>query len=133
MGLMLYVNHAGHEPAWIHHAAWDGLHLADMVMPCFLLLVGLSAALSLTLQRQRGMSRHALFRRCLKRAGEWPWALQPGVRERYSSVILTQQQNYHEPLQVLPCTLGASCLGGCLHASSLHVMKVEATTRMPSV
>ena len=120
MGLMLFVNHVGHEPAWIPHAAWDGLHLAgicmhcvlmsaiwamlvalvcqqmggdngdpsnkpcgaeeneglstiaDTVMPCFLLLVGLSAALSLTSQRQRGMSRSALFGRCLQRAGVCP-------------------------------------------------------------
>ena len=50
-------------------------------MPCFLLLVGLSAALSLTSQRQRGMSRTALLGRCLQRAGEWPPGTSPSSEE----------------------------------------------------
>ena len=67
---MLFVNHAGKDPAWIAHAPWDGIHLADLVMPCFLFLVGMSAALSLTAQRQRGMTKDLLMRRVLSRTGK---------------------------------------------------------------
>lgn len=69
VALMLFVNHAGHEPRWLAHAAWDGLHLADLVMPCFLLIVGASVALSLTAGRQRGASTSALLQRVLSRTG----------------------------------------------------------------
>ena len=69
VALMLFVNHAGNEPRWIAHAAWDGLHLADLVMPCFLLIVGVSIVLSLTAGRQRGTSTNALLRRVLSRTG----------------------------------------------------------------
>lgn len=63
------MNHAGHQPEWIYHATWDGLHLADVVMPSFLLLVGLSAVLSLSSARQKGVPRGALMRKALSRAG----------------------------------------------------------------
>ena len=43
---MLVVDVAGDAYPSIGHAAWDGLHLADFVMPYFLLISGISAALS---------------------------------------------------------------------------------------
>ncbi len=64
---MLFVNHAGHEVPWVAHAAWDGVHLADLVMPCFLLLVGVSVALSLG-PRAPG-PRRPLLRKVLARTG----------------------------------------------------------------
>ena len=37
VALMLYVNNADDErPWWQPHAVWNGLHLADVVMPAFL-------------------------------------------------------------------------------------------------
>ena len=66
---MLFVNHAGKEPQWIAHAPWNGLHLADLVMPCFLLIVGMSTALSLTAGRRRGAATSDLLHRVLSRAG----------------------------------------------------------------
>ena len=69
VGLMIFVNHAGQQPAWILHAAWDGLHLADVVMPSFLLLMGASTALSLSAAQQKGVPRGALMRKTLIRAG----------------------------------------------------------------
>lgn len=44
---MIFVNHSGSWPAWLPHAAWDGVHVADFVMPCFLFTVGVSIALSI--------------------------------------------------------------------------------------
>ena len=69
VALMLFVNHVGKEPEWIAHAPWNGLHLADLVMPCFLLIVGMSAALSLTAGRKRGAATSDLLQRVLSRAG----------------------------------------------------------------
>ena len=43
---MLVVDVAGDAYPSIGHASWDGLHLADFVMPYFLLICGISAALS---------------------------------------------------------------------------------------
>ena len=37
VALMLYVNNADDgRPWWQPHAVWNGLHLADVVMPAFL-------------------------------------------------------------------------------------------------
>lgn len=69
VALMLFVNHVGKVPQWIAHAPWNGLHLADLVMPCFLLIVGMSTVLSLTAGRQRGTATSALLQRVLSRAG----------------------------------------------------------------
>ena len=69
VALMLFVNHVGQVPQWIAHAPWNGLHLADLVMPCFLLIVGMSTALSLTAGRQRGTTTSVLLQRVLSRAG----------------------------------------------------------------
>ena len=43
---MLVVDVAGDAYPRIGHASWDGLHLADFVMPYFLFICGVSAALS---------------------------------------------------------------------------------------
>ena len=82
VALMLFVNHVGKEPGWIAHAPWDGLHLADLVMPCFLLIVGISTALALTAGRQRGTATSVLLQRVLSRAGMarlQPYATSPPV------------------------------------------------------
>ena len=52
--VFVQVNHAGNSPWWLPHADWDGIHLADFVMPGFLVIVGASIALSVSAQRQRG-------------------------------------------------------------------------------
>ena len=67
VALMLFVNHAGHGTTWIAHATWDGVHLADLVMPCFLLLVGVSVALSLG--PRASVARGPLLHKVLARTG----------------------------------------------------------------
>ena len=40
VALMLYVNNADDRvPRWQPHAVWNGLHLADIVMPAFLVSI----------------------------------------------------------------------------------------------
>ncbi|BDA45874.1 Heparan-alpha-glucosaminide N-acetyltransferase [Coccomyxa sp. Obi] len=68
VALMIFVNHAGHGVQWIAHAAWDGVHLADLVMPSFLVLLGASVALSLV--SKSSSPRRPLLQKVLARAGK---------------------------------------------------------------
>ncbi|KAL5706424.1 heparan-alpha-glucosaminide N-acetyltransferase [Ranunculus cassubicifolius] len=46
VSLMIFVDYAGSLLPFIGHSPWNGVHLADCVMPFFLLIVGLSLAIS---------------------------------------------------------------------------------------
>ena len=46
MQLMIFVDHAGRIIPGINHSPWNGLTLADFVMPFFLFIVGVSLALT---------------------------------------------------------------------------------------
>jgi predicted acyltransferase len=60
--LMLLVNfQVATGPAQLRHAAWDGMTLADVVFPVFLLIVGMSAALASDGGRRPGVG--AILRR----------------------------------------------------------------------
>lgn len=51
--LMIFVDYGGSIFPIISHAPWNGLHLADFVMPFFLFLVGISLALVYKNKRSR--------------------------------------------------------------------------------
>ena len=53
MAVMLVVDELGDAYPSIGHAPWNGLHLADLVMPYFLLISGISASISLSHSRFR--------------------------------------------------------------------------------
>jgi heparan-alpha-glucosaminide N-acetyltransferase len=44
---MIFVNYGAGEYGFFDHAVWNGLHLADLVFPCFMLIMGISLPLSL--------------------------------------------------------------------------------------
>ena len=67
---MLFVNHAGRWPWWLPHAAWSGLHLADTVMPTFLVVVGVSLAISSAAAAARGTTRLQFLGRATSRAAK---------------------------------------------------------------
>ena len=46
MATMVFVDMTGGHWPGIGHAPWNGVHLADFVMPYFLYLVGVSIAIS---------------------------------------------------------------------------------------
>lgn len=69
VAVMIFVNHAGQGVPWIAHAAWDGVHLADLVMPSFLVLLGASVALSLG--TKSSTPRRPLLQKVLARTGEF--------------------------------------------------------------
>lgn len=69
--LMIIVNDPG---SWNHvyapflHADWNGLTPTDYVFPTFIFIVGVSIVLSLTKQREKGLSRKELVKKVLWRS-----------------------------------------------------------------
>lgn len=50
------------------HVWWQGCHLWDLIMPAFLLIVGVALPFSLASRRQRGQSRAGLFAHAVRRS-----------------------------------------------------------------
>lgn len=55
-------------PAALQHVAWDGLHLADLVFPFFVFVMGVSIALAVGRARELGATPRALAPRIARRA-----------------------------------------------------------------
>lgn len=51
--LMIFVNSGGGHYWWIDHAVWNGLHIADLVFPWFLFIMGVCIPLSIKSQINR--------------------------------------------------------------------------------
>lgn len=62
LAMMVFVNHSGPWPPWLPHAAWNGIHFADFVMPSFLFTVGVSIALSVLPRAILGTSSQVLHK-----------------------------------------------------------------------
>lgn len=71
IALMILVNTSGdgkHTYALLEHAAWNGLTIADIVFPCFLFMVGISVAISLTGRLKRGVTHGAILLQAARRS-----------------------------------------------------------------
>lgn len=67
--LMIFVNYGAGEYHWLKHAPWDGLHLADVVFPFFVFIMGASIAVGFKSLTQRStFSLRATFRRIVGRS-----------------------------------------------------------------
>lgn len=75
--LMIFVNSGGGDYWWIEHAPWNGLHLADVVFPSFLWIMGVCIPISIKSQVARGTPKARICRRII-------W-----VRSYYSLVVIT--------------------------------------------
>jgi predicted acyltransferase len=67
---MILVNTAGdfeHVYAPLDHAAWDGLHVADVVFPFFVFVMGVSLALALSRALELGATRLQLVPKIVRR------------------------------------------------------------------
>ena len=67
---MILVNTAGdfeHVYVPLDHAAWDGLHLADVVFPFFVFVMGVSLALALSRALELGATRSQLVPKIVRR------------------------------------------------------------------
>jgi hypothetical protein len=84
--LMMFVDNAGNlSEYWIDHSPWNGIHLADFVMPLFLFMVGLSMAFSMKKYGGPGLKWKILSRTlklfvlgCLTQGADWIGAFGSG-------------------------------------------------------
>lgn len=67
--IMIVVNSPGNRLSFqmLNHSAWNGCTLADLVFPFFIFIVGASSVLALAKQRMKGVSRHFLIWKIIKR------------------------------------------------------------------
>nr|XP_034993998.1 heparan-alpha-glucosaminide N-acetyltransferase-like isoform X2 [Zootoca vivipara] len=99
--IMVFLNCGGGGYWFFEHAAWNGLTVADLVMPWFVFIIGTSVALAFHAMMKRGVSRIQLLRKltwrtvilllmglCFLNYGprdgplSWSWARIPGVLQR---------------------------------------------------
>ncbi|KAK2147653.1 hypothetical protein LSH36_543g05022 [Paralvinella palmiformis] len=66
--MMIFVNYAGGHYWFFHHAAWDGLTVADLVFPWFVFIMGSSIAVAFKNQLSRNVSRKELFLKVIRRS-----------------------------------------------------------------
>ncbi|XP_029728719.2 heparan-alpha-glucosaminide N-acetyltransferase [Aedes albopictus] len=59
--LMIFVNSGGGHYWWIEHATWNGLHVADLVFPWFLFIMGVCIPISLRSQMSRNVPRKSIL------------------------------------------------------------------------
>ncbi|CRK98129.1 CLUMA_CG011496, isoform A [Clunio marinus] len=66
--LMIFVNSGGGQYWWIEHAVWNGLHLADLVFPWFLFIMGVCIPLSIRSQINKEISKTNIVKKVIKRS-----------------------------------------------------------------
>ena len=68
--IMLFVNSGAGGYIELDHAAWNGLHFADLVFPWFIWMMGVSMAISFNSQIRRGASKKDMFTKALIRTAK---------------------------------------------------------------
>ncbi|XP_068084945.1 heparan-alpha-glucosaminide N-acetyltransferase isoform X2 [Anabrus simplex] len=66
--LMIFVNYGAGSYAVLQHATWNGLHVADLVFPWFMWIMGVCIPISVTSQLKKNVSRCKMFFSVLRRA-----------------------------------------------------------------
>ena len=67
---MIFVNYGGGGYSFLDHAAWNGLHLADLLFPTFVWTQGVSMAISFAAARRRGATAADLAQRVAWRSAK---------------------------------------------------------------
>ncbi|XP_077310059.1 heparan-alpha-glucosaminide N-acetyltransferase-like [Lithobates pipiens] len=99
--VMVFCNYGGGGYWFFQHAPWNGLTIADLVMPWFVFIIGTSVALAFSSMRKKGVHRSQLLRKLTWRTCvlmaigvffinygpadgplSWRWARIPGVLQR---------------------------------------------------
>jgi predicted acyltransferase len=70
IALMIFVDYCGESWAAIDHCPWDGIRLADFVMPSFDFIVGISVVMSQRTSHGQQESKFSRFRVAFTRAGK---------------------------------------------------------------
>ncbi|XP_063705125.1 heparan-alpha-glucosaminide N-acetyltransferase [Culicoides brevitarsis] len=66
--IMIFVNSGGGGFRWIEHATWNGLHIADLVFPWFIWIMGACIPMSVRSALNRNVSRTGIFLNVLRRS-----------------------------------------------------------------
>jgi predicted acyltransferase len=61
--MMIFVNSGGGHYWWIEHATWNGLHVADVVFPFFLFIMGTCIPMSIRSQMNQQQSKSQIVYR----------------------------------------------------------------------
>ncbi|XP_063048172.1 heparan-alpha-glucosaminide N-acetyltransferase [Engraulis encrasicolus] len=113
--IMVFVNYGGGGYWFFQHAPWNGLTVADLVMPWFVFIIGTSVVLAFSSMRRRGVGRVQLVRKLSWRtlvliligfcfmnyspkdgALSWSWLRIPGVLQRlgFTYFVLALMQTF---------------------------------------
>ncbi|XP_028279349.1 heparan-alpha-glucosaminide N-acetyltransferase [Parambassis ranga] len=113
--LMVFVNYGGGGYWFFQHAPWNGLTVADLVMPWFVFIIGTSVVLAFRSMQRKGVSRLQLLRKITWRTVvllmlgfcflnysprdgplSWSWLRVPGVLQRlgFTYFVLSLLQTF---------------------------------------
>ncbi|XP_023281495.1 heparan-alpha-glucosaminide N-acetyltransferase-like isoform X1 [Seriola lalandi dorsalis] len=113
--VMVFVNYGGGGYWFFQHAPWNGLTVADIVMPWFVFIIGTSVVLAFRSMQRRGVSRLQLLRKVTWRTVvllmlgfcflnysprdgplSWSWLRIPGVLQRlgFTYFVLSLLQTF---------------------------------------
>ncbi|XP_060943801.1 heparan-alpha-glucosaminide N-acetyltransferase [Limanda limanda] len=113
--VMVFVNYGGGGYWFFQHAPWNGLTVADLVMPWFVFIIGTSVVLAFRSMQRRGVSRLQLLRKSTWRTAvllllgfcflnysprdgplSWSWLRVPGVLQRlgFTYFVLSLLQTF---------------------------------------
>ncbi|XP_066535965.1 heparan-alpha-glucosaminide N-acetyltransferase [Hoplias malabaricus] len=106
--VMVFVNYGGGGYWFFEHAPWNGLTVADLVMPWFVFIIGTSVMLAFSSMRRKGVTRLQLLRKLTWRTVvlmligfcfinysprdgllSWSWLRIPGVLQRLAFTYFT--------------------------------------------
>ncbi|XP_067382880.1 heparan-alpha-glucosaminide N-acetyltransferase isoform X3 [Channa argus] len=112
---MVFVNYGGGGYWFFQHAPWNGLTVADLVMPWFVFIIGTSVVLAFNSMQNKGVSRLQLLRKITWRTVvllllgfcflnysprdgplSWSWLRIPGVLQRlgFTYFVLSLLQTF---------------------------------------
>ncbi|XP_059215070.1 heparan-alpha-glucosaminide N-acetyltransferase [Centropristis striata] len=113
--VMVFVNYGGGGYWFFQHAPWNGLTVADLVMPWFVFIIGTSVVLAFRSMQRRGVTRLQLLRKISWRTVvllmlgfcflnysprdgplSWSWLRIPGVLQRlgFTYFVLSLLQTF---------------------------------------
>jgi predicted acyltransferase len=64
--LMIFANSGGGRYWWIDHAVWNGLHIADLVFPWFLFIMGVCIPMSIRSQLYHKVPKNQIILKIVK-------------------------------------------------------------------
>ncbi|XP_072533088.1 heparan-alpha-glucosaminide N-acetyltransferase [Salminus brasiliensis] len=121
--IMVFVNYGGGGYWFFQHAPWNGLTVADLVMPWFVFIIGTSVMLAFSSMRRKGVTRLQLLRKLTWRTVvlmligfcfinysprdgllSWSWLRIPGVLQRlaFTYYVLSIMQTVSSSREIPP-------------------------------